>query len=249
MTCTTCRGCFYPFPEADCMNSSFQHPMGPYPCKPHYPALRKNFTTPTAGTPAIIEVTDTSSLTQGQGILIGSTFYQITNILDSIRLEVRHNGVGASVGALIVAVHPAYGCYQYPIILAGKVVLDAVAAVEGLNITADTAIPLSVYTNLAQMTYGYLGPTTVNLQAEWLGNIDLTPYWIGLALPGNARVTSPKAAFTAYHDSGNGLVPAVATLGEGDYSGYVIVGPGANAQHVDGADQRFIVSGNYEILL
>lgn len=243
-------GCndYYPFPSNPCSSSAFQSASGPYPCRPHFPCVRTNFTTPAANSPVIIEVTDTASLTIGQGILLGSAFYIITDVIDSIRIEAQHNGVGATPGAIIYAVHPAYGCFQYPIIPAGKVSIETVATVAGLNAAADTAIAASVTPiTVNKVQYGYTGPTTVDFQAEVQATVASAPVWVAIALPVARKVGQPDAAFSGWLNQGAGPVPVVAKCGVAGYYDYAIIGLGGGTALTNGADRTFVVSGKYEI--
>ena len=243
-----CRPSFYPFPEVNCGSSQWGGPVGPYPCRPHFPCVRKDFVTPAAQSPVNIELTDTEALTTGQGILIGSAFYIITDIIDSLIIQAYHNGVGADVGTTIIAVHPSYGCYQYPVIPAGKVSLDTTPSLAGLNAAADTAIS-SVLTiiNVDKLTYGYLGPTTIDFQAEVTAEIANTPYWIAIALPRPVRTSSPYPVFSALIEDGGSALIGVAKTGTGSYANYAVVGKSGGSQFTNGAGRRVLVSGKYEI--
>lgn len=243
-----CFGCYNPWPQQQCFNSNFQQPVGPYPCHPHFPSVRKNFTIPAANSPVIVEFTDTQSLYVGQGLLIGSGYYLITDILDSLRVELQHNGLGATPGTLVIATHPSYGCYQYPVKPVGKVTLTTVPTVVGLNITADGAIASSIASTTTQLLkYGYLGPTTIQFAAEWIGETDNTPYWIGLELPVPANQNAPAPVFSAFYEDGGNSTIAVAKLGNSDYENYIIIGKGGGAAFGDGAARRVSATGIYEI--
>lgn len=239
-----------PFPTAQCSSSNYSGQNGPYSCRPHFPVLRKNYIEPAPRSPVIVELSDTQHLYIGQGILLGTTYYQITNIIDSLKVELQHNDLGATPGNLIVALHPEYGCFQQLVIPVGKVVIDTATAYAGLNAAGDTAIGGAiVQANINQIAYGYTGPTTVDFQAQITVQTANTPNWIAMALPVAARATIPFPAFAAFMDIGAGPVPAVAKLGVSSFQNHLIVGPGGGATIPDGSARVFSVSGKYEILL
>jgi predicted RecA/RadA family phage recombinase len=246
---TNCFKPLLPFPPAQCA-SEYSGQTGPFFERPHFPAVRKNFVEPAVRSPVIIELTDTQSLYIGQGILIGSSFYQITDILDSLRVELQHNGLGAVPGNTIVALHPEFGVYQYLVIPVGKVVLDTSPSYAGVNAAGDTAVASSIVAiNVNQIAYGFTGPTTFDFQAQFTGQIDNTPHWIALALPVAARADVPYPAIAAFMDIGAGPIPAVAKLGVGSYSNHLLIGPGGGSTIADGAGLVFSAAGHLEILV
>lgn len=244
-------GCFYPFPEAGCYNSQYQTPSGPFPCHPHYPSLRANFTVPAVRSSVIIEVTDTEMLHQYQGIQIGGGFYMIMDILDSLKLDIQHNGVpGDTVGNIVVAVHPQYGCYQYPVVPGGKVTLDVVPSTVGLEADLETAVASGIHsTSARQLAFGSLGPTTIEFNAEVTVNVNASVNAVGISLPVPARTGIPQPAFTALIDSGLGLTPVASVLGAGGYSNYAVVWFGDEVTYPDATDIRVLISGQYEMLV
>lgn len=243
-----CGGFLYPFPPANC-NPGLPQAAGAALCRPHFPALRKNFYVPQAGNAVIIEVTDTESLYIGEGIMIAGGYYIITNVIDSIQLEIKHNGVGATPGNLIIAVHPQFGCFQYPVIPVGKVSLDIVPTVLGLENTATADIAGAIVAVAVQkLTYGFVGPTTIEFQAEVIVQTANSPYWIAIELPTAIRQL-PLPAFAAYYEAGAGVDPiaVIAKLGNGAFQNFVVVGPGSGVWFVDGVDRKIVVSGRCEI--
>lgn len=238
----------YPFPSSQCQSAAFQSAAGPYPCRAHLPCVRTNFTTPAANSSVFIEMTDTASLTIGQGILIGSAFYMVTDVVDSIKIIARHNGLGATPGTIIYAVHPVYGCFQYPVVPAGKVSLESVVTVVGLNAAADTAVASSVTpVTVNKLQHGYLGPTTVDFQVEIQSTIASAPVWIGVALPVARKAAEPNVAFSGWLNQGAGPVPVVAKCGVGGYYSYAIIGLGGGTALSNGAGRTAVISGSYEI--
>lgn len=242
-----CNQPFYPFPAANCGGVS--QVSGPVGCRQHFPFLRKNFVTPPANTAVQIELTDTQNLVQGQGLLIGSVYYQITNVLSSLLIEAKHNGLGATVGTTIIAVHPSYGCYQYPIIPIGMVVIEESAALAGLSVAGSTAIGSSVINVIVnRFSYGYVGPTTIEFEYEFNGQIASTPAWLGVALPVPPKQSVPTPVFSAYISQAGIPKIAFGKLGVTDYQNYMIIGFGNSATIPNAADTKIVVSGKYGIL-
>lgn len=234
----------YPFPQAQAV-SGFPTAAAPNGCRPHLPYVRENFVVPAVGQPVIVKVTDSSSLTVGQGILIGNTFYQITDIFDSIQIELMHAGLGATVGFLVVATHPAYGCYQYPVVPCGKVCLDFIPNLVTLNAGFDQISELAAIQKRV-IHYGFVGPTTVEIQAEVQLEIQAasTYIWLGIELPVAPKTTGAAPCFSALagDTAPERVVPA--RLGGGAFYNFACIGGatfGANAS------ARHLISGRYEV--
>lgn len=244
----------YPFPQAQCNSSNYQRPSGPYPCRPHLPAVRTNFTTPAAQTDVVIELTDTQSLYIGQGILIGTTFYQITDILDSLRITAQHGGIGLAPGTIVFAVDPVYGCYQYPVVPCGQVKLTVNPGATALATDQTTPVAGGIaLTTVCSMNFGYLGPTTIQFQAFWRGTIANSPFWVAFPLPkpvltpGAGPLFNPEFSFSGWLNENLDPIIGVGKLGKGAYANHVIVGRTTGSVINNGTNREFAVSGIYDI--
>jgi len=172
----------------------------------------------------------------------------ITDVVDSLIIEVQHNGVGATPGTIMYAVHPSYGCFQYPVVPAGKVTIETSTAVVGLNAVADTEVGASITpVTVNRFVYGYVGPTTVDFTTEIAYTVANAPRWAAVALPVARRAAGPNVAFSGWVDNGSGSVPAVARCGLGGYFNYAIVGLGGGVALANGASRSAVISGRYEI--
>lgn len=240
-----CNTTYYPFYPRSCDGNI---PLYRQPCKPAVPYVSSNFITPVANADVIIELTDTSMLYAGEGVLIGATYYQITGILDSTHVTARHNGLGAAVSTTVYAIQPANGCYQYPVISVGLVNLQTVVALTGIHIDGMTSNPPDIlsYSNNT-LLYGYVGPTTVLFSTEITLTTTNAPTYIGLIMPFSMRTTSPFGVFSAYIKEGsNEPVISVARQGEDVYSNYILVGKSGDGLINDGTSV-ISVSGKCEI--
>jgi hypothetical protein len=251
-----------------CCSPSFTAPFPAYcpaqPCTPinslpangYIPYLIGNFTTPAARTDVTINVSSTASFYVGQGIKIGLGYYIITAIPGSTQLTIQHDGVGTTVGAVIVAINPAYGVYDYAIYPAGLVYTTYSPTINGygnggapLIAGAVTSITKSLF------KYGALGPDIYQMTGVLTCTILNTAYWIGIDLK-NA-VTGPVGNdsqyltdFKATYSTSLGVyLPLFCML---DGSPRVLVGPGTGiafgtAPFTDITGVTIHVSGTYSI--
>lgn len=241
-----CNNSYYPFPKSCCSSSS--QVTGPYPCQPHLPCLLKNLTTPASGSVVTAYFTSTVNLYQGQGIAIGDNYFFIQEIADSTTAILIHYGT-VTVGQTFVAVHPVYGCYQYPIIPCGIVKIENTPNLAGLTNDRETVVALSVVGSptINKLKYGYLGPKTIQFDAEVVVETDNTPAFLAIELPVTPSILNPLLVASAAFDDGSNLEPAIAVLGVGAYDGFVLIGPGGASVIADRADNLFRVSGTYDL--
>ena len=244
MSCTNCYPT-YPFPGNRCASSSRGVIAEPVGCRPHLPFLKENFTVGDANVPFPIVVTDTQSLFIGQGILIGSGFYQITDIIDSITLEVAHDNLGATAGTTIIAVHPVYGCYQYPIVPIGIVNIASVPQVVALEDDRETLVPGGALNVTAKLLRGYVGPTTMRVQVDVVADIDNAPVWVGVRLPVPLKST-PLVTLAGYLNEGSLRKVATVVQGVGAYSQYILIGVD-EVSALATATSTFVITGEVEV--
>lgn len=239
-TCNPCRNpCdYYPFYPA--FSTSSSNYSGPSPCAPHFPALTSNFVTPAANTSVIVDFTSTANLYIGQGLEIGTTYYQIIDILSATSVELQHNGLGATVGAAFTAVHPAYGCYQFPVIPAGLVSLEITPTVTGYEADGTTPIASVYVGETTVLSYGYEGPSRIEYIANVEGTFANNPYWIGISLPraGSPPIHAPSAV---YYDD-----PTWEVLIGRAFSTVILVGK-TDGTPFDAGFSTIRVSGVYEV--
>lgn len=248
MTCGCGCGQYYPFQPAGCGISN-QVPSGPYTCVNFPAAVKKNFAVPAAGVDAVIEVTSTSHLYDGQGVQIGNGYYMITEIVDSTHMTIQHtSSVNPDSGTIVVAIHPEYGCYQYPVIPIGAVRLTGTPTVIGL--AADRNTPVSGAIALVGsrgIDYSFIGPKLLAFNAYAYVTIANTPAYVGFELPFLVKTTLPFPAYSGSLDEGNGPLAVVATPGVGTYLNYALVGKGGTSTITDGTGRIISVSGLVEI--
>lgn len=238
MTC----GCntYYPFvPYDSCGHGHFQTPSGPFPCVSPEVVVKGNFAIPGSLIEAVIQVNSSVTLYEGEGVKIGDGYYQITEIVDSTHIKIMHNGLGGDAGYVVVAQHPVYGCYQYPVVPVGKVALTEPATVTGLEVDAVTPIALSFINIVTQtVTYGYLGPNTISFDVNVVADIDNAPVWLSVTLPKSAAVTAGSAYYYT-----NTWLPLLCVVG----SAAVFLAKPDLAAFSDGTSVIFKASGVYEI--
>jgi hypothetical protein len=111
---------------------------GIYFCKEPLCYVKANFVTPAVDVVLEIEVTDSSRLMLWQGIQIGTGYFQIVAIDDANNISIAHSGT-ATAGLQITAIHPTYGCYQYPITFVGDVPLNWTPTLVGWSTVPPTA--------------------------------------------------------------------------------------------------------------
>lgn len=220
-----------------------------YGCRPHLPYVKANFIIPAVNTEIQIEVTDSQSLYKGQGIMIHTGFYQITEIVDATNIKVEHNGIGVTADTTMYAVHPTNGCYQYPVVPCGEVALQETVTPVGLNAAANATVASSI-TNVtkAQMLVSYPGPGKCRIMIEVNCDIANAPNWVAIPLPEDltAATGAPKPVFSASLDNGSGLVPAVGSVGVSSYANHVIIGIDAATALANGTTRKFFINGVFE---
>jgi len=155
-----------------------------------------------------IEVTDSSLLYEGEGIRIGDGYFQIAEIIDSTTISIVQNGT-ATPGLQITAVHPSYGCYQYPILYVGAVDQLIVPEIAGLD-SSFVVVGDSLDDPTMQMTYSYLGPKKVEFEFECDVDITDTITYLQIDVPVEVEAGAPQATFSAMIDNGTGFGPAIA---------------------------------------
>ncbi len=168
-------------------------------------------------------------------------------VINSLQIEARHNGLGASPGSRVIAVHPTAKCFQHLVIPVGAVVLDTVPSLIGLNSPGSGGIAGSILSvAAARVTYGYISPTTLEVSGEFSVESSNTPYWIAVSMPVPLRQI--RYGLSAYIRNGGDPLPAVAKRGEAPYNNHIIVGPGNGVQWTDGAGRIGAFQGKVEIL-
>jgi hypothetical protein len=241
-------GQYYPFQPSGCGISN-QVPTGPYTCVNFPAAVKKNFSVPASGVDAVIEVTNTSHFYDGQGVQIGNGYYMITEIVDTTHITIQHTNIlHPDIGTIIVAIHPEYGCYQYPVIPVGAVSLTTTPTVIGL--AADrTAVVASAITDIGSraLTYSFLGPRLMSFNAYAYVTIANTPAYVAFELPFLIKNAVPYPAYSGALDEGSGPVASVATYGVATYLNYALVGKGGASTYTNGAGRIVSVSGLVEI--
>ena len=81
-------------------------------CKEPIPYVTANFTVPVANVAVEVEVSDSAKLYVGQGVRIGTYYFQVTSIVDSRHVELTHNGT-ATPGAVMYAKSTASVSYTH----------------------------------------------------------------------------------------------------------------------------------------
>jgi hypothetical protein len=188
-------------------------------------------------------------LFEGQGIKIGAGYYQVTAINSSTEIEVKHNGLGVTVGELVVAVHPAYGCYQYPLVHAGEVSILSSFTPVGLNAAANTLVDASVVNvDNAKMLVSFPAPGRCKIIAEVVCDTANSPRWVAIPLPKNRNVDTgiPTPVFTGALNLGSGVIQGVGSVGAGSFVNHAIVGIDYNTNISDSSNGKFYLSGEYE---
>lgn len=209
-------------------------------CKEPIAYVTTNFTVPVANVEVDIEVSNSTSLYIGQGIKIGSYYFQITTITDAKNIGITHNGL-ATVGAVMLAKSTAYGCYALPIYYAGIVqIAFTTADIEGVDENLDP-VEGALSDSVLAITYGYLGPKKIQFNLELSVNINSAIYYIQLPLP-NAT-SQPNAAFSGYIS----LTGVYATIMALKDNTNILIGPGGVEGTYEGGATTLIVNGEYEL--
>lgn len=235
-------GCNTIFPSAQCVNT--QQPAGTYPCKYHYPSLKGNMVIPAANVTVDVRVTSTVNMYVGQGISIGDHKFQIVEIVDGENIVLKHDGQ-ATPNNTLIAIHPVYACYQYPIVPVGKVSLLSNPSLIGLDASFAAVTAFSPTVNV--LHYGYLGPKHIQFEAEVITDVADTPHWLGVSLPIAPAGINPLPAFSGVLDYGAGLISGPSLLAGGLFTDYAIIGRGGGATLPDNTGSRFLISGTYEV--
>ncbi len=210
-------------------------------CKEPWPYLTSNFTVPAANVAVEITVSDSSKLYLGQGIQIGTFYYQITEITDSRTIQIMHDGT-ATPGTSVTAINAAYGCYTYPIYYVGIVELTyETEEIEGVDSSFDPVADSVVDPTLV-FTYGYLGPNKIQFNMELELEIANTPEFIEIPLPEAA--SEPSAAFSAVLITSAEVPSPLIAYKRADT---LIVGPGAGTNFSNATGLTILVSGEYGV--
>lgn len=228
-----------------CNSSCNQSYSGVYFCKDPICYVKSDFVIPAANVAINIEVTDSSRLYVGAGIQIGTGYFQVTAITDTNNISIAHNGT-ATPNLQLTAIQPSYGCYQYPITLVGKVSLLKTPTVVALNDAMSATIDALSNITVQVLTYGYLGPKTVQFEAELNCDTINTLYWVGFSLPVTPASGSPLPAFSGFLDKAN-IVYGPAMLGLASFQNYAVIGLGNSATIAAGSTRRFRILGTYDV--
>ncbi len=162
-------------------------------CKEPLSYLTSNFTVPVANTAVEITVGDSSKLYVGQGIQIGTFYYQVTEITDSKTIQIMHDGT-ATAGTTVTAISAAYGCYSYPIYYVGIVELTYTTEdIEGVD-ASFAPVASSIVDPALAFTYGYLGPNKIQFNMALELEIANAPEFIEILLP--EAGSEPTAVFS-----------------------------------------------------
>lgn len=242
MTCG-CQQNYYSFVPNPCI-SSYSAPQGPFPCNPVTPVVKANFTVPPANTPVTIAVSSSANLYKGQGVQIGTGYFQITDIVNSTSISISHDGDGLAEGLSVVAIHPQYGCYQYPILPVGKVTLTQTPTLAGYEADGTTAVGSSVTPTSRSLSYGYLGPKTVQYNVNLVVTVASGPVWLSVGLPvaEGEDVLNHTAAGLLY--DGADWLPLLVRVLDGSS---ILLGMIDGSAFTNGAGRIVRVSGSYEI--
>ncbi len=210
-------------------------------CKEPLVYVTGDFTVPAANVPVEITVSDSSKLYEGQGIQIGTGYFQIREIVDSKTISIAHNGL-ATVATVITAINPTYGCYTYPIYYVGYVDILTTPSVIGVDEdyeeVDDSVIDAEVY-----LTFGYIGPNTVKFHLSVSAEIANAPDFLQVELPKDTGSASVQGVFSCIIDNGSGFIPAVAYI----QNNLITFGLGGGTALSNGTDRKFEVSGVYEL--
>lgn len=242
----SCNNCNTTYPFSNC-SSSASNSLRAKSCSPEVCYLKTNFTVLAAGQATEIEVTDSSKLYVGAGIKIGNGYYQVTSIESTTVIEVKHNGVGVDVGTVVVAVHPAYSCFQYPINLVGAVMIESTGTPVGLEANGSTSATFTADSKF--ILHGKSGPTTLQIGATVSGEITDSDMAI-LAIPVPYAIdTDFPAALSVKLVEDGALVPAQAYTGTGAYEDYILVAKAPIAAFTPGELVTFTVNGTVQVEL
>ena len=215
---------------------------GIYFCKDPLSYVKANFIVPADNVILEIEVTDSSRLYVGEGIQIGTGYFQVIAIEDATNISIAQNGT-ATVGLQITAIHPSYGCYQYPMLYVGAV--DRLIAPTVIGVDSSFAeVADSVLSQVTQLTFSYLGPYKVEFEFELSCTIDNAPQYVEVELPVAVGAGAPQATFSVMVDDGSGFAPAIAYR---DSTTTFVIGIDAATALSDGADRVFRVTGIYDL--
>lgn len=222
--------------KSSCCNTS----NGTKFCKEPLVYVTSNFTVPAVNNPLEIKVSDSSKLFIGEGIKIGSGYFQIIDIADSRTITIIHSGT-ATPGIVITALNPSYGCYAYPIYFAGLVEIDyTTEEIAGLD-ASYAVVADSVIDPVLTATYGYLGPDKISFNIYLFLEIDNTPDFVSLPLP-NADFSTSAAFSVTIVESG---VPITGIAFKQGTDLIVGLGAGTPFSNVSGTIIR--VSGEYGV--
>lgn len=226
--------------SSSCCNKTYS---GTYFCKEPWGVVKSNFVVPAANIEVEVEVIDSSKFYEGQGIQIGNGYFQVVSIVDSTNITIAHNGTAVQ-NTTIIAVHPSYGCYQYPIYYAGYVGLLNEPELTGVD-SDFVEVADSVIDPIAEIVYGYLGPKKVQLAFQATCEIANDPQYVSVPLPvsaGSAVLASFSCSYNLSASPGVYL-PGVA-FRNGDN---LLIGSNDGTPLAADATYTIIVSGEYDI--
>lgn len=224
--------------SSSCCNSS----SGSRFCKEPVIYVTGNFVVPAAGVEVEVEVSNSARLYVGQGIQIGDGYFQVTEIVDSVTIKVKHNG-SATANTTITAVSPTYGCYQYPIYYVGLVEIAYAVDVEDIIGLDGSFVEVadSIIDPVISYTYGKLGPDKIQFNIELTTGIANTPDLIQIPLVGAA--SSPTAVFSAVLIYNSAPVPLTAYKRGTN----LVVGQGSGVAFITDTDAIIYISGEYGV--
>lgn len=202
--------------------------------------LTSNFIVLSAGEEIQIKVSNSSKLYVGQGIQIGTFYFQVTEIEDQTTIKITHDGL-ATPGANLNAINVTYGCYNYPIYYVGIVELSYVTnEITGVDVNY-APVANSVIDPDVTYTYGYLGPKKIQINLQIECEIDNTPEFVQVPLP-FAEAQIPAVFSACIVEAG---VPKVALAFKSGTN--LIVGLGGGTNFTDGSGTIIKVSGEYGV--
>lgn len=217
------------------------------PCRLHLPAVAMNFIAPAADVPINVIVTHTMPLFVGQGIKIGSGFYQVVDIIDAVTLTIQHSGLGIAAGTNVIAREPNVQCYQYPITTPGIVTLNFNPAVVALAADAATPIADGFVATVLQSRYGSLGARTIEYDYAYTGTMAAGVFFVAIQLPDNRTpgqyCTGSAQVVDVVREAG------IAKFGLSAFTNYVLVGRSGENVFTAGADRKVLTSGRFEVAI
>lgn len=242
-----CKGKQYsPFPTTSCQSSQLIPASDPY--LSGITVVIKDFTVPAKNTDVDVTVSSTEPFYVGQGIKIGRVYYQITKITDANTFTLRHNGLGATPGNLVVAINPMSRCFQYQVYDANKVTLipDNIT-IGGLD--ANGSGNGSVNTPIIDISlFGYTGIRSVEFELSFFAaSVSAAAYFISVTLPAYTthNIQASLISGSVYYREGvSARVDVPLIWRQGDTARF---GPGGGVAFPSLSNVLFYASFQYEV--